>query len=84
LEPLFAAWISKDTSLIRKELARLFMEGYAGLQILSQIHEEVVSGSLFDKKEKSSIAVMLGKTEKRLCDGADEELQLLSLLTCLS
>jgi replication factor C subunit 2/4 len=56
------------------------LQGYSGLQILSQIHQEITQGTRFSKIQKANIAVRLAKTEKCLFDGADEELQLLQLL----
>ena len=80
MDKLFSVWLTKNFEEIHKCLCSIFQEGYSGLHLLSQIHSEIVSGSRFNKLEKQKIAVALGKCEKRLIDGADEELQLLNLM----
>jgi replication factor C subunit 2/4 len=82
LEGLFKAWVKHDPIGIQKEIRGLFKNGYSGLQLLQKIQEEVVGGVLLPKEEKGPIAVKLGKVEKCIFDGADEELQILNLLLC--
>jgi replication factor C subunit 2/4 len=59
----------------------VFREGYSGLQLLAQIHARVIDGSALAKTAKQKMAIAIGKVEKKLNDGADEELQILQLLT---
>lgn len=40
-----------------------------------------MDGSALSKQAKQKMAIAIGKVEKRLIDGADEELQMLQLLT---
>ena len=80
MDNLFSIWLTKNVDEIHKCLRSVFHEGYSGLSLLSQIQSEIVSGSRFSKQEKQKIAVLLGKCEKKLIDGADEELQLLHLM----
>jgi replication factor C subunit 2/4 len=71
-----------DTVAIRSETSFLFRKGYSGLQLLNKIQQEIVSGTFLPRERTSKIAVRLGKVEKCIFDGADEELQILNLLTC--
>jgi replication factor C subunit 2/4 len=82
MDELFQVWETKDVDLIRANLESVFLQGYSGLQLLSQIHKEIVDGSRMSKTQKAKLAIQVAKTEKRLFDGADEELQLLQLLCC--
>lgn len=80
VDGLVNAWKTKSFDAIKSELQKIFMQGYSGLQLLNQLHQEIVQGSKFNKTEKAKIAVSIGRVEKKLFDGADEELQLLQLL----
>jgi replication factor C subunit 2/4 len=84
MEELFQSWSSNQVDRIQESLSQIMLKGYSGLQLLSQIHQEVVDGSRFSKKQKAQLALELAKVEKCLIDGADEELQLLQLLCCNS
>ncbi|KAL7866560.1 hypothetical protein AOLI_G00143740 [Acnodon oligacanthus] len=53
-------------------------EGYAGTQILNQLHDIIIEESLNDK-QKSVITEKMAVADKCLADGADEYLQLLGL-----
>ncbi|KAL7854684.1 hypothetical protein SRHO_G00168740 [Serrasalmus rhombeus] len=53
-------------------------EGYAGTQILNQLHDIIIEESLSDK-QKSVITEKMAVVDKCLVDGADEYLQLLGL-----
>ncbi|KAM9831606.1 replication factor C subunit 4 [Neosynchiropus ocellatus] len=57
-------------------------EGYAATQILTQLHESIIDRDLSDKS-KSVIAEKIAVVDKCLCDGADEQLQLLSLCSTI-
>ena len=68
--------IEELTSLIRAS-------GYPIYNILRQIHEAVINNKKLTDRMKSIISLHFAKTEKRLIDGADEYLQLLSALMCI-
>ncbi|KAJ3276667.1 hypothetical protein HDV01_004200 [Terramyces sp. JEL0728] len=80
LNPLITKWQEGNFDEISQVLKSLLQEGYSGLQIISQLHKEITEGILFSKVEKQRLAVTLGKVERKIVDGADEHLQLLSLL----
>lgn len=56
--------------------------GYPVLNIIHQIHKKVVESSL-DDKQKSLICFHISHTEKRLSEGGDEYLQLMSVFMCI-
>lgn len=55
--------------------------GYPTDNILQQLTELVIDSNILTDKTKSQICKHMALTEKRLIDGADEYLQLLSLIT---
>lgn len=57
--------------------------GYSIFSILSQINSALVHEKSLTDKMKSQICLHFSKTEKRLIEGADEYLQLLSTLLCM-
>uniref|UniRef100_A0A8B9KYX7 Replication factor C subunit 4 n=1 Tax=Astyanax mexicanus TaxID=7994 RepID=A0A8B9KYX7_ASTMX len=57
-------------------------EGYAGTQILTQLHDLIIEESLNDK-QKSVITEKMAVVDKCLADGADEYLQLLGLFSVI-
>ena len=74
---------SMDANKI-EELTRLIRaSGYPIFNILRQIHESIINGKKLTDRMKSIISIHFAKTEKRLIDGADEYLQLLSALMCI-
>ncbi|KAJ3320668.1 hypothetical protein HDV06_005076 [Boothiomyces sp. JEL0866] len=79
LNPLVTKWQEGNFDEISEALKAILQEGYSGLQIISQLHKEITEGIMFSKVEKQKLAVALGKVERKIVDGADEHLQLLSL-----
>ena len=73
------SWLSGNFDRIMSSVEGLFREGYSGLQIISQINDEIVKGTRFNSQMKQKIAVLMARTEKCIIDGADEELQILNL-----
>lgn len=76
---------SKNTNAAKiDELARLIRaSGYPIYNILRQIHDSIIHNPNLTDKMKAVICLHFAKTEKRLIDGADEYLQLLSALMCI-
>ena len=76
---------SKKMNAIKiDELARMIRaSGYPIYNILRQIHESIIHNEKLNDKMKATICLHFAKTEKRLIDGADEYLQLLSALMCI-
>jgi replication factor C subunit 2/4 len=66
------------------ELAKnINLDGYSMSHILWTINTFIINNTLLSDISKSKICLHVAKTEKRLVDGADEYLQLLSILTCI-
>jgi len=61
----------------------IIMKGYSGAQILTQLHDKLVLDEKLDDNKKSVVMEKLAVTDKCLCDGADEYLQLMALCTVL-
>jgi replication factor C subunit 2/4 len=57
--------------------------GYPIYNLLDQIHQIVINSKKLSDNVKSIICIHFARTEKRLIDGADEYLQLLSVLMCI-
>ncbi len=72
-----------DTNKIVELTNSIRASGYPIYNVLKQIHELIVNNNKLTDKMKSTICMHLAKTEKRLIDGADEYLQLLSSLMCI-
>ncbi|KAH7877633.1 P-loop containing nucleoside triphosphate hydrolase protein [Lentinula edodes] len=64
---------------IRGKVREIIREGYSASQILSQIHDTVVSHPTLNAKQKSNCALIFAEADKALCDGADEELWILEV-----
>jgi replication factor C subunit 2/4 len=69
-----------DVLKLTKEI-RTF--GYPIQNIIEQINKLIINNDDLDDKQKSHICLHFAITEKRLIDGADEYLQLLSMLMCI-
>ena len=62
---------------------KLRASGYPIYNIINQIHNMVLNNDKLNDKMKALISIHFSKTEKRLIDGADEYLQLLSIFMCI-
>lgn len=61
----------------------MLREGYSATQIISQINDIIVDRGDLTDKQKSVICERLAIVDKRLCDGADEFLQVMDLFTVI-
>ncbi|CAE6515229.1 unnamed protein product [Rhizoctonia solani] len=71
--------VAKDFDGIRAEVNRIMQEGFSVAQLLSQLHDIVILHNTITSKQKSTCAAVFAAADKALCDGADEELQLLEI-----
>lgn len=74
---------STNTLSIRNLANEFSMSGYPINIILSQLIDCIVKNKDINDKMKSQICLHIANTEKRLIDGADEYLQLLSIFMCI-
>ncbi|CAE6461638.1 unnamed protein product [Rhizoctonia solani] len=70
---------AKDFDGIRAEVHRIMQEGFSVAQLLSQLHDIVILHNTITSKQKATCAAVFAAADKALCDGADEELQLLEI-----
>jgi len=73
----------KDSLQVRNKTNELISSGYPVNVILSQLVEYITSSNELTDKMKAIICYHISKTEKRLADGADEYLQVLSVFMCV-
>ncbi len=76
---------SKSTDLTKVvELTQsLYCSGFPINCILGEINKLLINSTVLKDEAKSNICLHIAKTERRLIDGADEYLQLLSIFTCI-
>jgi len=76
LQRLIKACRSNSFDQLQACVQSIFSAGFPAAQLLSQIHDLVISSSDFTNIQKSKIEMKLGETDRCLQDGADEFLQL--------
>lgn len=59
-------------------------EGYAVDQLLIQLVDEIASSSYLSDLQKANICHTIAKADKSLTDGADEYLQLLTVVSSMT
>ena len=69
-----------DIAELTKEIN---LDGYSMGHMLWEINTAIINNPNLSDISKSKICLHVAKTEKRLTDGADEYLQLLSILMCI-
>ncbi|KAI8835354.1 P-loop containing nucleoside triphosphate hydrolase protein [Chytriomyces cf. hyalinus JEL632] len=80
IETLFAAWQKKEFYSVQNAVAQIVRSGYSGTQVVSQLHDRVLSDVLLTSIQKARMCETFGGVDRALVDGSDEELQLLKLL----
>lgn len=68
---------------IKNLVEHIIKNGYPVNNILLQLTNLIIKNETINDKEKSEICLHIANTEKRLIDGADEFLQLLSVFMCI-
>lgn len=71
-------------SAISTVVTDIVRDGFSATQIMLQLHDAVVLSETLSNAQKNAILCAMSVTDKRLNDGADEELQLLDLITSIS
>ncbi|XP_067669616.1 replication factor C subunit 4-like [Haliotis asinina] len=64
-----------------KTVKHIISEGYSATQVLTQLHDEVVTLGELSDHQKSAICEKMAIVDKCLMDGADEYLQLMALFS---
>ncbi|KAJ1797097.1 Subunit of heteropentameric Replication factor C (RF-C) [Coemansia sp. RSA 2599] len=81
IENLRNAWGgSSSAEDIQLAVDDLIYNGYPASRVLSQLHDLVTQDQQLSSMQKAKIAMMMGSVDKALCDGADEQLQMMDLM----
>ncbi len=70
-------------SEIKKLVRKIIIEGHLVINVLTRLVTFVVSNETMSDEQKSKICIHISVTERRLIEGADESLQLLSVFMCV-
>eukprot|EP01112_Ceratiomyxa_fruticulosa_P020155 TRINITY_DN6791_c0_g1_i2.p1 TRINITY_DN6791_c0_g1~~TRINITY_DN6791_c0_g1_i2.p1 ORF type:complete len:364 (+),score=61.27 TRINITY_DN6791_c0_g1_i2:109-1200(+) len=82
-QDLMTACQSNSFDQLQTKVSDIISQGYPAIQVISQLHDIVVSSEHFTSMQKSHIAIKLAEADKALSDGADEYLQLMDSLSFL-
>ncbi|KAI9330963.1 P-loop containing nucleoside triphosphate hydrolase protein [Obelidium mucronatum] len=80
IDNLFSCWVKKDFYAIQKAVQSVTREGYSGTQVVSQLHDRVLTDVELTCAQKARMSESFGLIDRALVDGSDEQLQLLKLL----
>lgn len=75
------ALLSGKFKLMRDAVSNMLAEGFAATSIFDKLLDETISHDRLNDSQKSKMLMLLAEADKCLCDGADEELQLLNIGT---
>lgn len=84
LKNLIETTSSKDLNKIIKFIDDLVLQGWSAIEIINQIHDELILNDFYSNNQKNNIAVILFETDKRLTSGTDEHIQLLNTFIKIS
>lgn len=60
------------------------LEGWNVARLIEQLHDRLICDPAVNSSAKSRIALCLSEADRRLCDGSDEQLELLNVATQIS
>ncbi|KAL5490434.1 RFC2 [Sanghuangporus weigelae] len=69
----------KGFEAVKTAVKGLVREGYSASQLLTQLHDLIIHHPTLSAKQKARCAMVFADADKALCDGADEELQILEV-----
>lgn len=84
IDKLEACWRTKDYKTISSEVQTVVADGHSAARVLSQLHTRLLKNDSLNSLQKAKIAEVFGEMDKALGDGADEQLQLLNMMTRVS
>ncbi|KAF9999325.1 hypothetical protein BGZ65_005309 [Modicella reniformis] len=84
IDRLEACWRTKDYKAISSQVQDVVADGHSAARVLSQLHARLLKNDFLSSLQKAKIAEVFGETDKALGDGADEQLQLLNMMTRVS
>ncbi|CCH40993.1 Replication factor C subunit 2 [Wickerhamomyces ciferrii] len=74
----------KNFQKIFKIVDDTISEGWSGVDIVNQLHDELILNDLYSSEQKNQFSQILFETDQRLSNGTDEHLQILNLITKIS
>lgn len=75
---------TKNFQKIFKIVDDAILEGWSGVEIVNQLHDELILNDLYSPEQKNELSQILFETDQRLSNGTDEHLQILNLITKVS
>lgn len=84
LEGLLKVSETKEFDKIFKVVDDAISEGWSGVEIVNQLHDELILNDTFSPEQKNQFSQILFETDQRLSNGTDEHLQILNLITKIS
>ncbi|KAF9364774.1 hypothetical protein BGX34_000444 [Mortierella sp. NVP85] len=84
IDKLEACWHTKEYKTISTEVQNVVSDGHSAARVLSQLHTRLLKNDSLNSIQKAKIAEIFGDMDKALNDGADEQLQLLNMMTRVS
>jgi len=81
LSSLQETFSSGSFDKLESKVKAIMMNGYSGSQLISQLHDLLVTSEELNDNQKSVIMEKLSVVDKCLCDGADEYLQVMAAVT---
>lgn len=79
VDAILQACYSDSYDKLEHTVKEFISEGYAAAQLVHQLLDRIVIMDVLSDMQKSVIAERLGLVDRRLCDGADEYLQIMDL-----
>ena len=78
-EDFWKAVHSRNINNVKEAVENIVAEGFAATAILHKLMDDTLSSDRLTDKQKAHVLLKIGEADKCLCDGADEELQLLNV-----
>lgn len=80
VDQIIETWVKSNIENKMKIVDEVIYSGYSVSRLIDQIHKRIIENVNYSTKVKSFMAKYLSSVDKALTEGADEKLQLLSLL----
>ena len=78
---LMQSTMTRNFEHVKSQVTNIVAAGYPATQILSQVHDAVLDDSTLSDKQKGVIMEQIAQADDCLADGADDFLQLMSMMT---
>ena len=83
MDSLLTACQSDSYDQLETAVREVIAEGFSANQLLSQLHDRVLTTDFLSDKQKSAVALRLAHVDKRISDGGDEYINLLDMCSFL-